>query len=145
MRERLFSRRSVGTGVPSLAKNLSGGSQNGAGAVPELCLDRVGTVPEPRWNHARTTNLLLEQGHVERTHHAVCSFASLRSRVPAQEREARLVTQLVAALHADDPANGLVSFMCLYHRLSKPRLFDQRIRQRWRGPEGLHNFNFRLI
>ena len=103
MRERLFSRKSVGTGVPSLAKNLSGGSQNGAGAVPEMCLDRVGTVPEPRWNHARTTNLLLEQGHVERTHHAVCSFAPLWSRVPAQEREARLVTQLVAALHADDP------------------------------------------
>ena len=56
MRERLFSRKSVGTGVPSLAKNLSGGSQNGAGAVPELCLDRVGTVPEPRWNHARTAS-----------------------------------------------------------------------------------------
>ena len=56
MRERLFSPKSVGTGLPSLAKNLSGGSQNGAGAVPELCLDRVGTVREPRWNHARTAS-----------------------------------------------------------------------------------------
>ena len=54
MRERLFSRKSVGTGVPSSAKNLSGGSQNGAGAVPELCLDRVGTVLQPRWNRAGT-------------------------------------------------------------------------------------------
>ena len=45
---------------------------------------------------------LLDQNHVERSHHVACNCASLWSRVSAQNCEALLVTQLAAALVADD-------------------------------------------
>ena len=46
---------------------------------------------------------LLDHDHVERSYHAACNFSSLRSSVPALNREAFLATQLAAVLVGDGP------------------------------------------
>ena len=100
---------------------------------------------------------LLDHDHVERSYHAACNFSSLRSRVPAFNREAFLATQLAAVLVGDDPLEPhrildllvprLQTFLRLRgyvglapNNLSDPRFFDPSVRQARRNPERCRSF-----
>ena len=105
---------------------------------------------------------LLDHDHVERSYHAACNFSSLRSRVPALNREAFLATQLAAVLVGADPLEPhrildllvprLQTFLRLRgyvglapNNLSDPRFFDPSVRQARRNPERCRSFVFRLV
>ena len=95
---------------------------------------------------------LLDQNHVEKSHHVAYNCASLWSRVSAQNCEALLVTQLAAALVADDHlgCKRLSAFAetSVWHPILGSRILVSSTRgsgKARRSPERLHFFDFRLI